>query len=118
MFQQPLDPFSGRGNSRRDFLLRCGAGFGALPLVALLSGERGAAAGGNTAAQDTSPLAARPGHLAARAKSVIFLFMDGGPSQLDTFDPKPMVNALAGQPLPPSIKRPVTPMIERGFRCK
>ncbi|MBI2824592.1 MAG: DUF1501 domain-containing protein [Planctomycetia bacterium] len=93
--------------SRRDFLVRCGAGFGALPLVALLS-EGGWAFDGNTA--NPSPLALKPAHFAPRAKHVIFLFMDGGPSQLDTFDPKPKVNELAGQPLPPSIKRPITPM--------
>ena len=46
------------------------------------------------------------------AKSVIFLFMEGGPSHLDTFDPKPELNRLAGQPLPPSFKPVITPMGE------
>src|SRR5262249_23742683 len=50
--------------------------------------------------------------LPARAKSCIFLFMEGGPSHIDTFDPKPMVNELAGKPLPPSFKPVITPMGE------
>ncbi len=48
----------------------------------------------------------------ATAKSVIFLFMEGGPSHLDLFDPKPELNRLAGQPLPPSFKPVITPMGE------
>jgi len=98
--------------SRRDFLLRAGGGFGALGLLSLLNDGHvnvGRAIGAE-AAPLASPLRAKQSHFPARAKSVIFLFMDGGPSQLDTFDPKPRVNELAGQPLPPSIKRPITPM--------
>src|SRR4051794_34199767 len=49
-------------------------------------------------------------HHAATARNVIFLFMDGGPSHLDTFDHKPMVNEFAGRPMPASIKRAITPM--------
>ncbi len=49
-------------------------------------------------------------HFAGQAKSVIFLFMDGACSSIDTFDPKPMVNEYAGKPLPASIKRVITPM--------
>jgi uncharacterized protein (DUF1501 family) len=93
--------------SRRDFLLRAGGGFGALALVSLLN-DRGAT-GVELATQDGA-VQSRQVHFPARAKSVIFLFMDGGPSQLDTFDPKPKVNQLAGQSLPESIKRPITPM--------
>src|SRR5947207_13624428 len=48
----------------------------------------------------------------ATARSVIFLFMEGGPSHIDTFDPKPEVNRLAGRPLPPSFKPVITPMGE------
>jgi hypothetical protein len=51
-------------------------------------------------------------HLRPRARSVIFLFMEGGPSHLDLFDPKPEVNRLAGQPLPPSVERVITAMGE------
>src|SRR5262245_42091355 len=105
-------------SSRRDFLLRAGGGFGALALVHLLdqSGlyadepEQGRPIGSSLADSRLAASAAVPPHFAARAKSVIFLFMDGGPSHIDTFDPKPKVNELAGQPLPTSIKRPITPM--------
>ncbi len=50
-----------------------------------------------------NPFTAKPSHLQARAKSVIFLMMAGGPSQMETFDPKPLLNRLAGQPMPPSF---------------
>jgi hypothetical protein len=88
--------------SRRDFLCRTGGGFGAIALAGLLASEQKPAF-----AATTPPL--RP-HVLGKAKSVIFLFMDGGPSHLDTFDPKPLVNEFAGKPLPPSIKRVITPM--------
>ncbi len=75
--------------SRRDMLRQAGLGFGSWALLDLLAREaRGAA---------------RPPHFAATAKHVIFLFMQGGPSQIDTFDPKPLLNRLHGQPLPPSV---------------
>jgi len=77
--------------SRREILRRAGAGFGALAFSALQ-------ADGTTAAE--SPLAARRPHFAARAKRVIFLFMPGGPSQVDTFDPKPRLAQDDGQPSP------------------
>ena len=102
-----------RPASRRDFLCRAGGGFGALALYGLLA-ESGRlpsqrAQAGETAAQ-VSPLAPKPGQSVGRAKSVIFLFMDGGPSHLDTFDHKPMVSRFAGKPLPPTVKRVFTPM--------
>src|SRR5262249_381848 len=53
---------------------------------------------------------AKTGSFPARAKNVIFLFMDGGPSHIDTFDYKPAVNKYAGQPLPKTVKRVFTPM--------
>ena len=59
-----------------------------------------------------NPFAAKLPHRPARAKNVIFLFMEGGPSHLDTFDPKPLLNKLAGQKLPPSYKTPVLAMGE------
>lgn len=92
--------------SRREFLSRTGGGFGALALHSLLLQE-GVLAAGNEA---TNPLAGKPGDTVAGAKSCIFLFMDGGPSHLDTFDPKPKVNEFAGKPLPKSVKRVITPM--------
>ena len=54
---------------------------------------------------DSNPLAAKPGHFPARAKNVIFLFMEGGPSQLDLFDPKPDLAKLDGSPLPESMRK-------------
>jgi hypothetical protein len=92
--------------SRRDFLLRAGAGFGALALFDLL--ERSARADGP--AHPGSLCAPREPHFPARAKSVIWCFLDGGPSHIDLFDPKPELQKLAGQPLPASFKRPVTAM--------
>jgi hypothetical protein len=95
--------------TRRDFLLRGGAGFGAIALNWLLHEEASRA---NSGPQGTGlGLAAAP-HFAARAKSVIFLFMEGGPSHIDLFDPKPRLTELAGQPLPPSFGDVITSMGE------
>jgi hypothetical protein len=89
---------------RRSFLRQAGCGFGALALAALWSqGELGSAAlAAESAAND--PLAPRPPHFGAKAKSVIFLYMDGGPSQIDTFDPKPRLNAEHGKPFAMKIE--------------
>src|SRR6266545_3132068 len=97
--------------TRRDFLLRGGAGFGALALTYLL-GQDAQAAGGAPRPGYVAPLAPRPPHFPARARSVIFLFMEGGPSHLDTFDPKPRLNELAGQTLPESFGKVITAMGE------
>jgi hypothetical protein len=97
--------------TRRDMLLQSGAGFGALALSYLL-GDRPLAAQPGPARGLARPLAARPAHVAAKAKSVIFCFMEGGPSSLDTFDPKPLVNRLAGQRIPDSFRPVITPMGE------
>ena len=90
--------------SRRDFLRSAGAGFGAVALSAL-SGEKLIAATDNPSIQKIP-------HAIGRAKNVIFLFMEGGPSHLDLFDPKPLLNKLAGQKLPESFEKPVTAMGE------
>jgi len=92
--------------SRREFLRRAGCGFGAVALAALMRDTV-------LAAPNAEPTEATrlPDH-APRAKNVIFLFMEGGPSHLDTFDYKPLLNQLAGQPLPPSFKPPLTAMGE------
>ena len=87
--------------SRRDFLARAACGFGCLPLGELLARDGVLAADSPTS---VNPLGARPPHFAAKAKSVIFLFMQGGPSHLETFDPKPELQRLDGQPLPDSFK--------------
>ena len=98
-------------SSRRDFLCRAGGGFGGLALSHLLSRDGvEAAVNGDS---PPSPLAPRRPHFRATAKSVIFLFLDGGPSHIDLFDPKPLVNRLAGQQLPAHIKRPYLPMGEK-----
>src|SRR5437016_4578325 len=81
--------------TRRDLLFKAGAGFGAVALSALLAEETAGA---------TVP------QFPATAKSVIWLFMEGGPSHIDLFDPKPELLKLAGKPLPPSFGRPITAM--------
>ena len=83
--------------SRRQLLQNCGAGFGTIALNDLLA--RTASAGQNSSAA-SNPLLSRPGHFPARAKRVIFLFMHGGPSHVDTFDYKPLLAKHDGQPLP------------------
>src|SRR4051794_14075547 len=84
--------------SRRKMLQLTGGGFGALALRSLLAGDRLLAA--PPPASATTPLAARPPHFAPKAKSVIFLFMYGGPSHVDLFDPKPELAKWNGQPIP------------------
>jgi hypothetical protein len=96
--------------TRREMLTSAGAGFGAVALAGLLGREAAAAAAGQPSAP--SPLAAKPPHVAGRAKSVIFLFMEGGPSHIDLFDPKPTLDRLAGKPVPESFGRVITAMGE------
>jgi hypothetical protein len=93
--------------SRRDFLRTAGCGFGAVALAALLR-EPVLAAGAAVTDAAAKQLPNRTG----TAKNVIFLFMEGGPSHLDTFDYKPLLNELAGQKLPPSFKPPILAMGE------
>src|SRR5579872_4241115 len=90
--------------SRREMLQICGGGFGMLGLTGLLADQARAATNAN-------PLAVRSPQFPARAKRVIFLFMSGGPSHVDTFDPKPRLTAESGKPLPfakPSLERTKT----------
>src|SRR5688500_8306778 len=80
--------------NRREFLRRAGGGFGMLALASLLDQD------GLLAADSAAPkglLAPQPGHHPAKAKSVIWLFMEGGPSAMDTFDPKPELDKHHGQ---------------------
>ena len=76
--------------TRREFLTRCGMGMGWLGLAGVAAG----------AAPAASPLASRAPHFFGRAKRVIHFFLNGGPSHVDTFDPKPMLARHAGRPLP------------------
>lgn len=80
---------------RRDFLKRCGMGFGGLALGSLFSGNASAAS-----AAATGPKLPLMPHFAPKAKRVVHLFMNGGPSQVDTFDPKPALDKYHGKPLP------------------
>jgi hypothetical protein len=92
--------------SRRRFLARTGAGFGALAFNALA--RQAIAAEAKAPRIDAlHPYTARSPHFAPRAKSVIFLFMVGGPSQVDTFDYKPNLQKLAGKPVPDTLKKAV-----------
>jgi hypothetical protein len=86
--------------SRRQLLARAGSGCGLLALAALLRDEGLLAAGtGGVNALPLNPLAARQGHFPAKAKSVIWLFMNGGPSQVDTWDYKPELAKRDGKEL-------------------
>jgi hypothetical protein len=100
------EPHFATATSRRDFLARAGAGFGALALASLFAGEKAIAA----PARFTNPVAPKAPQFPAKAKSVIWCFLDGGPSHIDLFDPKPALKKLAGKPLPDSYVRPVTAM--------
>src|ERR1700722_5329091 len=82
--------------TRRDVLRASANGFGAIAMQWLLAREGRAAVASN-------PLAPKPQNFPAKAKSVIFLYMVGGPSQIDLFDPKPELKKFDGQPLPASF---------------
>jgi Protein of unknown function (DUF1501) len=83
--------------TRRDWITQVGLGFGSWALLDLLSRD------GRAAPLPANPLAPKWPHFPAKAKSVIFLMMAGGPSQMETFDPKPALNQLAGQRMPESF---------------
>src|SRR5580765_7430264 len=86
--------------TRRDFLCKCGIGFGMVSLANLLAPEMLNAALATGSAVGNSPLAPRSPHFPAKAKRVIHIFANGGPSHVDTFDPKPELTRLHGKPLP------------------
>lgn len=86
------------GRTRREFLWQSGAGFGAAALSSMLAGDQffaNQATAGEQAFRN--PLAAKPPHFAPKAKSVIFLFMYGGPSHIDTYDYKPNMIGMDGK---------------------
>jgi hypothetical protein len=92
-------------SSRREFFTKAGSGLAGIALASLLSEDR--AAGAKTHAD---PMAPKPPHHEPKAKAVIWLFMEGGPSHIDLFDPKPKLNELHGQPMPASFGKPITAM--------
>jgi hypothetical protein len=101
---KPMDTFSGlcektvQASSRREFLEKAGLGFGMLGASYLLARDASAA---TLPREPSNPLAAVPPNFPAKAKHVIFLFMHGGPSHVDTFDPKPLLVKLNGKTAPP-----------------
>ena len=88
---------------RREMLARCANGFGAVALSALL-GDRAFGADIAGSKLESDPMAPRRSQFPARAKNVIFLFMDGGPSQVDTFDPKPRLDREHGQSIQTKVE--------------
>ncbi|MBN9690457.1 MAG: DUF1501 domain-containing protein [Verrucomicrobia bacterium] len=109
------------GRSRREFLWQMGGGFAGVALADLLSRSGVAhAAVPDPAADLTRPLAPRPAHFPTRAKHVVFLFMNGGPSQVDTFDPKPALTRYHGKPYTGDAKvgsngRPIGKLMQSPF---
>jgi len=89
----PAEPHARPTRTRREFIRDGFCGFGGLALASMLHDEQARAGSVN-------PLSPRPPHMPAKAKAVIFLFMAGGPSHLETFDPKPLLNRLHGKPRP------------------
>ncbi len=99
-----------QSTSRRQLLRQTGLGFAALGLDVLLAEQSGLLA----APAVENPNAPKQPHFAAKAKNVIFLFMHGGPSHLDTFDPKPRLEADAGKPMPIKKEVSFTPLDKVG----
>ena len=89
------------GVSRRDWLARCGGGLGLMGLASLLDREGGLTSQAQArSARELNPLSSRSSHAVARAKAVIWVFVNGGPSQVDTWDYKPELVKRHGQELP------------------
>ncbi|MGI8991384.1 MAG: DUF1501 domain-containing protein [Bryobacteraceae bacterium] len=92
-------------SSRREFFTRAGSGLAGMALASMLKQD-----GLYASNAPIDPLAPKKPHHEPKAKSVIWLFMEGGPSHLDLFDPKPKLNELSGQPMPASFGKPITAM--------
>jgi hypothetical protein len=97
-------------STRREFLTRTGSGLGTLALSYMLQQDNRSLQATTTDKVPINPLARKKPHHNPAAKSVIWLFMEGGPSHVDLFDPKPLLERLAGQPMPESFGRPITAM--------
>ena len=87
--------------TRRHFFQNCGIGVGKIALASLLADSALPTLGAHE--EIRSPFQVRPTHFPATAKRVIYLFMAGAPSQLETFDHKPKLTELEGKPIPPSV---------------
>lgn len=94
--------------TRREFLQRSGTGFGMLAAAGMFTQSSplvyGAALGSAGETSNPNPMHPKEPHFAARAKAVIHLFMNGGPSHVDTFDPKPALEKMHGQPVPNNLR--------------
>src|SRR5262252_2323880 len=91
-------------STRREFFTRAGSGLAGIALASLLQED------GRAAVAGPDPLAPKQPHHSPKAKSVIWLFMEGGPSHVDLFDPKPRLTEMSGQPMPASFGKPITAM--------
>src|SRR5947209_10563768 len=103
--------------TRREMLRRSGTGLGMLGLAGLLA-DTGLL---GTAHAASNPLAPRATHFPARAKHVIHIYLNGGPSQVDTFDPKPLLKTYEGKKLPQgnlSTERPTGAALPSPFKFK
>ena len=101
---QPRQVFE---QNRRDFLTSAASGLGAVGLIQALAGDGLLPQAEGATAGAINPLDAKPPHFAPKAKSCIFIFMEGAPSHIDLFDPKPKLNELHGQALPESMVKNV-----------
>ena len=107
------------GKSRRSFLWEVGGGFASLGLVDLLSRD-GFFGTASASEQSSSEIAIAPLHFPVKAKHCIFLFMNGGPSQMDTFDPKPALEKYDGKTYEGKVKvgsngRPIGHLMKSPF---
>src|SRR5207245_4542917 len=116
---KPENPksFTPCGRTRREMLWEAGGGFVGTALTFLLAqdGFFGRAAMASELMPRVSPLAPKKPHFPAKAKSCIFLFMYGGPSQVDLFDPKPELVKRDGQPMPALDSDPLLKMRKPGM---
>ena len=88
-------------DTRREFLRRSGIGLGSLALAGVMADDT---ANRLQAASDSNPMSPKPPHFAPKAKAVIHLFLNGGPSQVDTFDPKPALDKYHGKAIPLELR--------------
>ena len=111
---------TGSGRSRRQFLVEAGGGFAGLALLDLLCRDGVVNASEGRVSPSLNLLAAKPPHFPTKAKHIVFLFMNGGPSQVDTFDPKPALTRFHGKPYQGAAKvgsngRPIGHLMQSPF---